>query len=84
MKHTPADAPVNASTYTNHRCRCEGCKTAHAAYIATARARRYAQRIMVEGQWVSVHARTHGSVSTYENWGCRCWACTEAKMRRQS
>lgn len=21
--------PVNASTYTNHKCRCDGCRTAH-------------------------------------------------------
>jgi hypothetical protein len=41
------------------------------------RARRLAERVMVDGRWVHPTA-PHGSNSTYNAYGCRCIPCTDA------
>jgi len=41
------------------------------------RARRLAERVMVQGRWVHPHA-PHGQPHTYKNWGCHCHPCTVA------
>jgi hypothetical protein len=63
----------NASTYSNHSCRCQACSADWAAYIAAARARRR-QQVKLEGLPDTVE---HG-VSAYNNWGCKCPICKGA------
>lgn len=45
--------------------------------IKAARARRFAERIKVDGRWFHPRA-THGTPSGYTNYGCRCTPCTAA------
>ncbi|HEY8663128.1 MAG TPA: hypothetical protein VIL68_05880 [Propionibacteriaceae bacterium] len=60
----------NASTYAHRGCRCDVCRAAHAARMATRRA--------TLRRWVAAHGLPdhveHGP-SAYNNWGCRCNAC---------
>ena len=36
--HIPG-RPVSASTYSHQKCRCDGCRSAHAAYLKKMRAK---------------------------------------------
>lgn len=64
-------APSGASNgYSNYRCRCEECTTAHAAYIKRRREQRRTESVP--------QGVPHGRDTTYSNWMCRCAPCTEA------
>lgn len=84
------DRPHNASTYTNHGCRCDECRKAWAAQVKRRQAERFALRTVVDGLLVAAHlpAEKHGVESTYGNWGCRCRDCTDvwsaASMERKA
>lgn len=69
-----ADDPRHgdASTYSNHGCRCQPCRDAKAAYM---KAWRYAngERLAADPGFAE-----HGHASTYVNYRCRCMACTNA------
>jgi hypothetical protein len=56
--------------YTNHRCRCEGCREA----IRVDRQKRRSRSI-------PDHVK-HGAY-TYNNWGCYCQVCREGARDRQ-
>ena len=59
--------------YSNHGCRCDGCRDANAQYnwhIRTVRA----ERILKDPSLAE-----HGNVNTYYNWGCRCADCRRAR-----
>lgn len=62
-------AKHNASTYSNHRCRCEECRAAWRAYVQRRRAER---RVLLLAGLVSP---AHGNESTYNNYHCRCGEC---------
>lgn len=66
----PHDVPHgDCSTYSNHRCRCEDCRAAWAAYCQGLKlARQRGGRVL----------GPHGRYSTYTNWMCRCPLCREA------
>lgn len=57
------------STYSNHKCRCDECRAAWAAFCADQKAKRQA------GETPS---HVHGTENGYGNYGCRCEACTAA------
>jgi len=59
----------STSTYTNHKCRCDECHAAWAAYCRGAKERRR--------DALATSAVPHGKASTYGNWGCRCRPCTD-------
>lgn len=59
------------STYVNHRCRCDECRTANTTYQLRSNQKR-SQRPHVEVP--------HGR-GGYTNWGCRCEVCTEANRK---
>jgi hypothetical protein len=60
--------------YTNHKCRCDECRSAWATWQRRARQRRR----------TSGAAAVHGTVSTYTNHACRCVACRRAaRVRKQ-
>lgn len=65
------------STYSNHGCRCESCRAAHAKMIADARVKRHA---LTEENGGVAPTETHGS-ATYANWRCRCEVCVTAWNR---
>lgn len=66
--------------YTNHACRCEGCKAAHRRYHKAWREERRAAREAVAGQLIApLSNEFHGLASTYNNHGCRCRECVRAK-----
>ena len=67
----------NASTYSNHGCRCAECTAAHAAYQLRRRAER---RALLEAGDVNPQ---HGSESTYVNYDCRCADCRAAHAARK-
>ncbi|MFJ6438511.1 hypothetical protein [Streptomyces sp. NPDC091416] len=51
-------------------CRCEKCRTHHAAGLAASKADRYARRA------AGTAVFTHGA-NAYKNWGCRCDVCSK-------
>ncbi len=66
--------------YTNQGCRCQPCKTAHAASVLAAKKRRARELITKDGR--PFHPRVpHGRASSYGNWGCRCRPCTDAHTK---
>jgi len=72
------------ASYTVGGCRCDECREALRAYTARVRARRRAQRVIVNGRpFAAVDSSgdplTHGTPYTYQNWGCRCPACSNAQ-----
>lgn len=75
--------PHNASTYSNHGCRCAECRKAWAAQVKRRQAERCALRVEVGGRLVAVHLPEdqHGRESTYGNHGCRCCPCTDEWAR---
>lgn len=72
-----SEQPHNASTYSNHGCRCTICRKGHAAEVARMRANRKAKAIRV-ARSVEDAVLPHGNYSTYSNWGCRCDECRAA------
>jgi hypothetical protein len=46
-------------------------------------ARRYTERVMVDGRWVHPDA-PHDTCGGYTNWGCRCVPCTVAFTEEQA
>lgn len=54
-------------------CRCDSCRTAHAAYV---RQRREVARFLPDKQI------PHGSTNGYVNYRCHCTPCTEAHRLR--
>jgi hypothetical protein len=72
MYHTPMIEKWHGTLdgYTNHRCRCEGCRKANAAWQKGARLRRTKAKLPSN--------RKHGVYATYLNYGCRCKACKKA------
>lgn len=67
----------SASTYTNHGCRCDECRTAKSAVVARQRSERRA--LLALGLAAVVE---HGRASTYQNYCCRCDPCTDANAAR--
>jgi hypothetical protein len=65
------DAPWHgtAGGYTNHKCRCGPCTTAHSADCA-----RYAQNRAA----LPTTEIPHGTENGYGNYRCRCELCREA------
>lgn len=57
------------STYSNHKCRCDECKAAWAAFCRDQKAKRQARE---------TPSHVHGTENGYGNYGCRCEACTAA------
>lgn len=55
--------------YNRNACRCQPCKSAHAAKQAHGVAERAA--LLSADPTI----RPHGNASTYKNWGCRCDSC---------
>lgn len=58
-----------ATTYSNHRCRCDSCRVAWNAWVREAKVRRAARPIP---------EHVHGTPNGYGNYNCRCRACTTA------
>jgi hypothetical protein len=54
--------------YDYHRCRCDRCRAAKAAYKVRWRAR----------QQLAATDSRHGSIGAYTNYGCRCAPCRQA------
>jgi GIY-YIG catalytic domain len=63
--------------YTNHRCRCQPCRDAWAAFCRSLKERRAAA--LAEDPSIAPHGRT----STYRNYCCRCRPCVEAATEEQ-
>ena len=57
-----------ANGYHNLKCRCQPCKTAHAASV---REKREARRL----RGLPPGDPRHGKESTYTNWRCPCDLC---------
>lgn len=57
--------------YTNHKCRCDGCRAAWAEYTRGIKARR-------ASTLKDANDPRHGKASFYGNHGCRCIDCTAA------
>lgn len=57
--------------YTNHKCRCDKCKAAFAAYMA-----KFRERVKD-----NVPEHVHGTAGGYTNYSCRCVKCTSAHTR---
>jgi hypothetical protein len=73
MKHGTAGG------YRFYRCPCLACVRANRKDRADRKARRRAQRILVDGRWVApLPPHYHGKLGTYQEWSCRCIRCTEA------
>lgn len=72
----------SASTYSNHKCRCDECREAARLRAIEVRARRFAKRVLIEGRLVAAHLphKSHGTVGAYTNHGCRCDTCTSAML----
>lgn len=68
-----ADDHGSASTYTNHKCRCDECRRAWAECVQ----RRKIDRAGILAE--DPTAAEHGKETTYSNWSCRCDPCTEAR-----
>lgn len=70
----------NASTYSNHRCRCDECRKSWTDYTKRRQSERHALRIEIDGKLVAAHLpeEQHGRENTYGNHGCRCRPCTDA------
>lgn len=86
----PEGQPVSSSTYTNWRCRCEGCREAWAAYVVERKRMRGNEMATgVEATLKSGHPKGRPfNENTYTNWGCRCKLCTadhaeQARRRRE-
>lgn len=60
--------PHGTESGYGQRCRCDACRSAHAA---ATRRRRAAKATRLD-------EAPHGSASTYTNWSCRCAPCTAA------
>lgn len=56
--------------YRYHRCRCEQCRSAWAAFKSADRRRR--------AGLIDPEDERHGSAGFYVNHGCRCRPCTDA------
>lgn len=63
----------NASTYTNHGCRCDVCVAGMSEMNRRQRAKRFAT---TRESGLPAYVR-HGA-NAYRNWGCRCEVCTAA------
>lgn len=64
------------STYTNHGCRCPGCRAANTRNNLQGRRRRH--KAMMAG----LVSPPHGVESTYLNYACRCPPCRAEHLRR--
>jgi len=74
----------HTATSYSHGCRCGPCRRLHARKVATLRARRRADRTLINGRLVAVEPTVvHGLYSTYINWSCRCPECTTAQRDRR-
>lgn len=60
------------SAYTNHRCRCVGCRAGMA---------RYQNRVRRRFATLTPPDHVHGSENGYTNYSCRCDACKFAHSR---
>ena len=60
------------SAYSNHRCRCDVCRSAFSEYQRNARRERR-ERLRQDPELAQ-----HGLAATYHNWSCRCRPCTDA------
>ena len=60
--------------YNRHKCRCDGCKAARAAYDADYRARKRVARKSAKPR-----RRVHGTLNEYNNHRCRCPLCKAAR-----
>jgi len=63
-------------------CRCEYCCQAHRVYNAELRAKRMAERVLVNGRLVHPKPK-HGTTNGYFHYGCRCVDCTAARTAAQ-
>lgn len=54
------------ATYQNHRCKCDACRAAHAAYQRLFRSR------------TDPAQAPHGTDTGYSSWRCRCVLCRDA------
>lgn len=71
-RRAPATPPADAqhgqiSTYSNHKCRCESCRAANAAY----------QRALLARYREAGGRGQHGTAYRYQT-GCRCTECRAA------
>jgi hypothetical protein len=65
------DAPHGVvSTYVNHHCHCDECRTAWATYIRTWQRQNRTKPIPPHVE--------HGRPSTYVNYRCKCRPCLDA------
>jgi hypothetical protein len=82
MREHLAGYPVGLSTYTNHGCRCDGCKGAAREYGRARRAGRARPRgalaLLLHPDRVA-----HGTVRGYRTQGCRCEKCKAANATYQ-
>ena len=86
MRNPSKSAPLehNASTYTNHGCRCLVCREANSSAVANWRARRATERVLIDGRLTApVPPDMHGKASTYRNHACRCVPCKNANTANQ-
>lgn len=81
MARSPKSPPKvhNYSTYQNHKCRCEVCKAACAAYQQQRREHYRARRLAAQalGGIFVAPGVTHG-VNGWDNFACRCQVCRDA------
>jgi hypothetical protein len=62
----------NASTYSNHRCRCDVCRSSWAAYVKKRQAER---RAGIPGRKNALTGPKTHNANAYIAWGCRCDLC---------
>lgn len=58
---------------------CTYCVQRSVTYSKRLRQRRYAQRVMINGQWISPITPQHGVKVAYVSYGCRCQQCSAAQ-----
>ena len=56
---------------------CRFCTQTTRVITQRLRARRYAERVPVNGRLISPTSPGHGTPNSYNNYGCRCRECTD-------
>lgn len=73
-----------AACYTGNGCRRPECREANTASCKRSRAKRYAERELIDGRLVAFGDNiTHGSRTATSYYGCQCEECALAHAARE-